>query len=157
MKIPNSINWNGFLERIVAPDRSNQESCAWIFADVKNDVWNVLEVKNVGLKDKSLKMSFAPDKKDFARVKRLARKNELTKLGNVHTHVVIGKPGDEDTHDKLENQFRPSSVDLKYARKFNDIVRGIIVVWFRDYRRKGMIYGIVWHDQYGKILERKRI
>jgi len=150
MKISDMIDWNGFLETIVKPSRSNQESCAWIFADIKTDMWNVIEVKNVGLKGRKLKDSFAPDKKEFAKAKRLARKEGWTKIGNIHTHVVVS-----GTWREAEQQLRPSEVDLKYARRYNDIVRAVIVVKFPDRRSMGKIYGIVWFDQYGKILRKR--
>jgi len=158
LRIPKTIEWNGFLETIVKPSRSKQESCAWIFADIKRDMWSVFEVKNVGLPigymyygEEATRYTFAPDKKDFARVKRLARKLKLTRLGNVHTHIVIG-----DDKEELEFQLRPSITDLAYARRYNNVVRAVIVVHFPDRRSKGKIYGIVWHDQYGKILKKKR-
>lgn len=142
------IEWNGFLETIVKRSREKQESCAWIFADMKKDIWNIMEVENIGLKNKSIEHTFAPDKKDFARVKRLARKNRWTRVGNIHTHVVR-------TKREALYQLRPSEADLKYARKYNDIIRGIIVVQFTNSQIKGKIYGIIWIDQYGVILGRE--
>lgn len=156
MRIPSSINWNGFLEIIVDQSRSSQESCAWIFVDIKSNIWYIFEVKNIGLSkyfgEEATRISFAPDKKDFARVKRLARKKKLTRMGNVHTHVVIG-----DDIEELKFQFQPSITDLEYARKYNDIVRAVIVINFPDKQSKGKIYGIVWFDQYGKILGKRRL
>lgn len=152
MEIPPSdstvINWNGFLETIVKRSRQFQESCAWIFVDMKNDVWNILEVKNVGLKDKPIAHSFAPNKKEFAKAKRLAKKNGWTRIGCVHTHIVV-------TKNEAEYQLRPSEADLKYARKFNDIIRGIIVVQFTNSRIEGKIYGIIWTDQYGNMMRKE--
>lgn len=152
MKIPqlNSprIRWNGFLENIVKRSRELQESCAWIFVDMKNDIWNVMEVKNIGLKGKPIEHTFAPEKKDFARVKRIARKNRWTRIGNIHTHVV-------KTRREAYYQLRPSDADLKYARRYNDVVRGIIVVQFTNDLIKGKIYGIIWIDQYGAIMGRE--
>jgi len=145
--VPKLILWHKFLEDIVNPERANQESCAWIFADLVQHVWHVIEVKNVGLKGKSIAHSFAPDKKDFARIKRKARKYGLTKIGCVHTHVVIGNNPFE-----IENQSRPSKPDIKYAKKFNDIVRAIVVVQFFLRGDKGIIRKIIWFDQYGNIL-----
>lgn len=151
MKIPEKINWNGFLETIIDQSRSKQESCAWIFANIKDDIWEILEVKNIGLKGRSIRDTFAPDKKDFAEVKRKARKLRLTRIGNVHTHVVIGNDKNE-----MEYQFRPSEPDLQYAKKFNDVIRAVIVVNFTDEKRFGKIYGIIWFDQYGKILKKEK-
>lgn len=142
--VPKLILWHHFLEDIVKPERANQESCAWIFADLVQHVWHVVEVKNVGLKGKSIARSFAPDKKDFARVKRKARKYGLTKIGCVHTHVVYDER-------EVRNQSRPSEADIKYAKKFNDVVRAIIVVKY-DNNYNGEIRNIIWFDQYGRIL-----
>lgn len=154
MKIPYNVDWNGFLENIVSPSRSSQESCAWIFAEIKRDIWHVLEVKNVGLKGRLTKDTFAPDKKEFAKIKRYARKKKWTRIGNVHTHVVCG----EDCEDKslLDYQLYPSDPDLSWARRFNDIVRAVVVVMFPDRRKRGRIYGICWFDQYGNILMREK-
>ena len=153
MEIPPSdstiIKWNGFLETIIKPSRKLQESCAWIFVDMKTDIWNILEVKNVGLKDMPIRHSFAPDKKEFMKAKRIAKKNGWTRIGCIHTHVVV-------TETESEYQLRPSDPDLKYARKYNDIVRGIIVVQFTNSKTKGKIYGMIWTDQYGNILWKKR-
>jgi len=151
MQIPKVINWSGFLDRIIKPSRSKQESCAWIFADIKTDTWNILEVKNVGLKGRSVRHSFAPDKKEFAKIKRLIRKEKLTKIGCVHTHVVVGEYDEEF----LDYQFHPSDPDLSYARRYGDIVRAVIVVYYPSHKNKGQIYGIIWFDQYGTTLERK--
>lgn len=144
---PKLILWHHFLEDIVEPDRINRESCAWIFADLVQDVWHVIEVVNVGLKGMSIRHTFAPDKKDFARIKRKARKYKLTRIGNVHTHVVVGTDEEE-----IKYQLYPSEADLKYARKFNDIVRAVIVVQYPKRGEKGIIRGIVWFDQYGNDL-----
>ncbi len=146
------INWNGFLETIRQPSRAKQESCAWIFVDMKTGIWNILKVKNIGLKDMSIRHSFAPDKKDFAKIKRIAKKNKWTRIGCVHTHVVT-----DVTHAGLEHQMQPSEPDIKYAKKYNDIVRIIIVVGFLGKTLKGRIYGIIWFDQYGNILKRKNL
>lgn len=148
-KIPSyhDINWGNFLNLILDPSRANKESCAWIFVEMKTNTWNVFDVKNVGLKGKSLEESFAPDKKDFASVKRIARKQKLTRIGNVHTHIA------RNIFD-TEHQLRPSKIDLKYAKRYNDIIRGIIVTLFPDDKARGYIYGIIWIDQYGNILQR---
>jgi len=152
MKIPININWNGFLNVICQPSRSKQESCAWIFADILNDVWNIWEVKNIGLKNRTIRNSFAPDKKELRKTKQLARRCKLTRIGNVHTHVVVG----EDCGDYLDHQLAPSCPDVSYARRYNDIVRAVIVVHFKDKRSRGEIYGIIWFDQYGNILFEKK-
>lgn len=163
MRIPNIIYWNNFLETITQHSRSKQESCAWIFAEIHqypnryDDIWYVFEVKNDGLKyfgetrEEAMRYSFRPNKKDFEKVKRKARKLKLTRIGNVHTHVVIGNDIEE-----LEYQLNPSETDLLYARKFNDIIRAVIVVHFPDPEKKGILFGIAWFDQYGKILRKRK-
>jgi len=150
---PKLILWHGFLDNILEPERANQESCAWIFADLIADVWHVLEVKNVGLKhlgdtvEKRIRHSFAPDKNSFAKAKRWARKQGLTRIGCVHTHVVHGSSKRE-----IEYQLNPSEADLKYARKYGDIVRAVIVVSYPTRGGKGILSGIIWFDQYGNDL-----
>jgi len=106
----------------------------------------------VGLKGGSTATSFAPDKKDFARIKRKARSQKLTRIGNVHTHVVIGSYDCCIDEKEIKNQLRPSDTDLKYARKFNDIIRAVIVVYYPRVGEKGKIRGIIWFDQYGSKL-----
>jgi len=143
------IEWNGFLEKVTKKSRIKQESCAWIFSEnpfSSDDTWHVFEVKNIGLKDYGADFSFAPDKNDFQRIKKLARKMKLTRIGNIHTHNVIGLNMRE-----VDAQREPSDLDLKYARRYNDIIRGIIVVVFPNKKENGKIHDIIWHDQYGHI------
>lgn len=151
--VPKLILWHHFLDDIVEPERAYQESCAWIFVDLVQHVWHVIEVKNIGLKyhgdtiEERIRSSFAPDPKDFARIKRKARKYKLTKIGCVHTHVIRGNDETE-----VRYQSRPSEADIKYAKRFNDIVRAVIVVQYPDCKERGVIRDIVWFDQYGNIL-----
>jgi hypothetical protein len=148
------IEWHGFLDEVVKPDRATQESCAWIFSErpfSDDDVLHVVEVTNVGIKgDPS--SSFAPDPREFAKIKAMAKKSQYTRIGNVHTHNTF-------TDDQVVEQMKPSDTDLKYARRFNDVIRGIIIVRFhgKDLAagQPGIIQGIVWHDQYGNGLELK--
>jgi len=150
---PKLILWNCFLDNIIKPERANQESCAWIFANLLEDVWYVKEVKNIGLKhlgdtvEERIRHSFAPDKNEFAKVKRWARKHGLTRIGCVHTHVVHSSNKYE-----IEYQLHPSEPDLKYARKFGDIIRAVIVVSYPVKGKEGKISGIIWFDQYGNDL-----
>jgi hypothetical protein len=147
------IDWHGFLAEVVAESRKGQESCAWLFAEkpfCMDDIIHVVEVTNVGLKShgNDVRNTFAPDKKEFARVKQMAKKSQYTKIGNVHTHVVIGTD-----LEAIKAQREPSEEDLKFARRFNDVIRGIIVVVFPADTLPGQIDSIVWHDQYGQKLE----
>lgn len=153
------IDWHGFLDIIVLPERSKQESCAWLFSESPFspfDTVHAVEVKNVGLKshEYDLNTSFAPDKKDFAKVKKAAKESKYTRLGNVHTHVVVGTdPKGNVDMAKIELQRGPSEDDLKFARKFNDVIRGVIVVVFNKPGETGVIDSVVWHDQFGKELD----
>ena len=150
-KIPSyrDMNWGDFLNHILDPSKANQESCAWIFVEMTTNTWNVLEVKNVGLKGRNIENSFAPDRKEFAKVKRYAKKHKLTKIGNVHTHTAKNL-------SEAEYQLHPSKIDLKCAQRNNNIIRGIIVTVFPDNKTRGYIYGMIWHDQYGKVLHKER-
>jgi hypothetical protein len=162
------IDWHGFLDEIVQPERSEQESCAWLFSEKPLsplDVVHVVEVKNIGLKSQGndTTSTFAPDMKEFAKVKQQAKKAGYTRIGNVHTHLVyMQRYGSkalkwqfaaQPDNKALELQRGPSDTDLKYARRFNDIIRGIIVVVFSEEGKPGVIDSVVWHDQYGQKLE----
>jgi hypothetical protein len=147
------IDWHGFLDIIVLPERSKQESCAWLFSEKPLsplDLVHVVEVTNIGLKSQSndVTSTFAPDPKEFAKVKQSARKAGYTRIGNVHTHLVYG-----NNKAELEAQRGPSDTDLSFAKRFNDIIRGIIVVVFPDPRKAGVIDSVIWHDQYGQKLD----
>jgi len=64
----------------------------------------------------------------------------LVKIGNIHTHPIIKGDGFH------EEYFEPSERDLKFAQKYGDIVRGIIVI------DSEAIYGIKFHDMFGNKL-----
>jgi len=64
----------------------------------------------------------------------------LVQIGNIHTH-----PYNKDKD--IEGQFLPSDVDLSFARRFNNIIRGIIVV------DNKAIYGIKFHDKFGNKID----
>jgi len=149
-------SWNDFLNQIVQPYRY-EESCAWLFCDkpfcLDHTVY-VFPIENIGLKGHSKKSSFAPNRKQLQKVKQIAKKRGLTKIGNVHTHVL--QPDYDPIDFDYDSFCLPSELDLKFARKFNDIIRGIITVIFNKDGEHGMIWDIVWHDQYGNILSRKR-
>lgn len=136
-------SWEAFLESVKQP-HTYEESCAWLFSSkpfCSDDVVHVFPVKNVGAKG-----TFHPDKKDLARVKRLARKQRLTNIGNVHTHVI------EPSMSTVAEFIEPSEEDLKFAKRWNNVVRGIVTVVFDKDGYPGRIFAVVWHDQHGKIL-----
>lgn len=79
------IDWHGFLDEIVQPERGKEESCAWLFSEKPFspiDVVHVVEVKNIGLKSQGndTTSTFAPDTKEFAKVKHQARKAGYTRI-----------------------------------------------------------------------------
>lgn len=75
----------------------------------------------------------------MAKVKKKARDMGYVKIGNVHSHPY---PENEKVDaDIILEISHPSDVDLKFARKFNDIIRGIIVVG------KDEFYATRFHDQ----------
>ncbi len=130
------INWHGFLE--FAREQTPKEACGFVFADnmyTKNEMWHVMILTNTSEDPKN---SWLVDSKEVAKIKKLAIKNKWIKIGNVHSHPLI-----EDYEELL---LEPSDLDLKFARKFRDIARGIIVC------NSEKIFGIRWHDMFGKEL-----
>ena len=131
------IHWNGFLEQAVK--NFPCESCAFLYSKKPyspEEEWFVFPVRN----DADNRINrWKPLKKDLMRVRQQAIKQQLVKIGNIHTHPYV--EGD------IEGYFEPSELDLKYARKFNDTIRGIIVVG------KNAIHGIRFHDKFGNKVE----
>ena len=122
------------------------ESCAFLFADKpfsEQEDWHVFPIKNIS---ETPTESWIPDKKEMLKVKAKAKKLKLTKIGNIHSHPI--HQGDcISLEDLIQEYKQPSNVDLKFARKFNDTIRGIIVVG------KDAIYEQHFHDQYGNTVE----
>lgn len=100
-------------------------------------VYGNISVKNVSDNKQN---SWKPDKDDMQRVKNKAKKLGLIKIGNVHTHPY---PNPEWEGSTIEDNMRPSNIDLKFAQKFNDLVRIIWVV------QKGAFLQSFVHDKYG--------
>ena len=123
------IDWNNFIK--IACENHPKESCAFLFAKTPFQItekWFVFPVDNVS--DSPLE-SWVPDKKQMQQVKRKAKKAGLTKIGNVHSHPLPDnfKNLAIDAQEKTIEYFKqPSEMDLKFASKHNDIVRGILVV-----------------------------
>jgi proteasome lid subunit RPN8/RPN11 len=130
------ITWNGFLEECMKAYPN--EICGPLFSKKpysKEEEWTVYQVKNIR---ENKTVGWRWDKKDLVKVKKLAIKEGLTLIGNVHNHPVNGNKRE------IDFQMAPSKEDLKFARKYNDIIRIIIV------NGKEVIHGIYCHDKFGE-------
>ncbi len=131
------INWHGFLE--FAKEQAPKEACGFVFANnmyTKHETWNIMMLTNTSEDPEN---SWLVDSKDVARIKKIAIQNKWIKIGNVHSHPLTVEGYEEEL-------LEPSDLDLKFARKFRDIARGIIVC------NSNKIFGIRWHDMFGKEL-----
>ena len=133
------IYFNGFVER--AMSECPNEACGFIFSHKPygpEEEWHVFPVKNIS---ETSEIAWDPDKKELQRVKKQALKSELTLIGNIHSHPYHGHK-----FNNIGDLLLPSKTDLKFARKYNDIIRGILVV------SKTKVYGIKFHDKFGNII-----
>jgi len=134
-----NIKWNGFIK--YACENWPNEVAGFLYVEniyQINELWHVFPVKNVS-KDKIRR--WAPDKKQNEQIKRMAKKKQLIKLGNVHTHPY--PPNKKYELDKAKVYVMPSSIDLKFAQKYRDIIRGILLVG------NNVVYESFWHDMWG--------
>jgi len=132
------IHWQGFLKYAVA--EFPKEACGILYSTKPYssvEEWYVFIVKNIA--DDPLH-HWRPDLKEFREIKKTAKARKLTHIGNIHTHPH--NPQWEDTRDEA----KPSDEDLSFAKRYNDIIRGIIVV------DKAVILEYNWHDQFGKTI-----
>ena len=143
MKRMIDIHWNGFIEQCY--NSYPEECCAFLFARKpfsNSEEWFVFPVTNVA-EDK--RKGWVPDKKELQKVKKKAKEMGLTRIGNIHSHPLPeGANADENI---IEFMRHPSEIDLKYARRHNDIIRGILVV---DNER---VYAHMFHDQFGEPID----
>jgi len=133
------IHFNGFLKKAV--EEYPKEVCAFLFSKKpysNEEEWFCFPVLNI---DPHPEEGWMPDKKETQKIKQEARKKGLVKIGNIHTHPIIKG---EEFH---EDYFLPSERDLTFAKKYGDIIRGIIVVDSKA------IYGIKFHDMFGNKLD----
>ena len=140
------IDWNNFL-KICCKNYPN-DSCAFLFAKIPFrmvEEWHVFPVDNIS---ENKTREWIPDKKQMQQVKRRAKKQGLTNIGNIHSHPIpINYKEIFGTKEKAINHANsPSGMDLKYACKFNDVVRGILVVDDK------VVYAHCFHDQFGERL-----
>ena len=132
------IKWNGFFKKAI--DGLPNEVCAFLYAkNIYSDKeeWFVFEIENVS---ENPEEEWIPSKKDMAKIKRQADKLGLIKIGNVHTHPYF----EDDDLDKLDEYVKPSEKDLWYAKKFNDLIRIILLV-----KKDGGIMNSFVHDKFG--------
>ena len=128
------IHWNGFLEH--AMKECPKEACAFLFSSKPyspEEEWFVYPVKNI---DNEPLDRWTPSRKEMLEVKSKAIKNKLVKIGNIHSHPLSKNLWNE-------KWLLPSDIDLQFARKWNDIIRGILCV------DKTAIYGVNFHDKFG--------
>ncbi len=138
------INFNGFLKKAV--EESPKEVCAFLFSKKPysdKEEWFCFPIQNI---DPHPEEGWMPDKKETQKIKQEARKLGLVKIGNIHTHPIPKSFHSCIGEDFIEENFKPSERDLKFAQKYGDIVRGIIVV------DSEAIYGIKFHDMFGNNL-----
>lgn len=141
------IEWNSFIKQCCK--NYPMESCAFIFAKTpfrNTEQWYVFPVDNVA----EIKTErWIPDKKQMVRIKKEAKKLELTKIGNIHSHPLpydFKELSYSQREEIIAYHNQPSDTDLKYARKYNDIVKGILVV------DDTTVYAHCFHDQFGNKL-----
>jgi len=137
------IHWNGFLKHCI--DQYPKEACGFLFSKMPfslEEEWYVFSVENIS---KNPLEQWIPHKKGMGQVKNKAVKMGLVKIGNIHTHPY--PEGEKITNDVIEDFLLPSPEDLRFARKHNDIVRGIIVC------DKEHNYAILFHDKFGNNLK----
>jgi len=153
-------SWLNFVKEITKPN-NYEETCAWLYIDTpfeSNYKIYVYPVKNIGLPGESTRDTFSPDKKDFRRVKKEITKLGLTKIGNLHTHVLSPKDWwlkqNSPVQTDIDAFSLPSGRDLKFARKFNDVLRGILTIVFYEHDEKGYLVRIVFHNKYGIVLSK---
>ena len=132
------IHWNSFLKKAV--EAYPKEACAFLFSKrpySPEEEWYVCPVDNIADNPEE---AWIPDRKQMYKAKAIAIFNKLVKIGNIHSHPYI------EGHD-IEELIQPSKLDLKFARRFNDVIRGIMVVG------EGKICGIMFHDKFGNKID----
>lgn len=142
------IHWNGFFKHAV--EEYPKEACAFLFSKKpysEGEEWFVFSVKNVADDPEG---AWEPDKQEMLKVKSKATKLGLVKIGNIHSHPYYKewKPFDED---KMKEIIQPSDKDLRFARKFNDVVRIIVCV------DDEAVYDTFVHDKFGNKIDLKLI
>lgn len=133
------VEWNGFIAKAV--NEHPKEACGFLYAHkpyTDEEYWVVFPCHNISSDPQN---TWNPDKNDLSRIRKLARARGLVKIGNVHSHPFLDE--DDRTNENMIELVKPSELDLKYAKRFGDVVRIILLV-----DGKKMLLAHV-HDQYG--------
>jgi len=137
------IHWNEFLTKAVK-DYPN-EVAGFLFSSrpySSMEEWHVFHVENIAIDRLN---AWKPEKKDMQRIKQKAIRQGITKIGNIHTHPY--PPDEPFNEDILQEVIQPSKKDLCFARRFNDVIRGIVVTG------QDAIYDILFHDKFGRKID----
>jgi proteasome lid subunit RPN8/RPN11 len=131
------INWNGFIE--TAMKNLPNESCGVLFSKfpyTEKEEWHLFYVPNSSDEPTT---NWCFEKSALNKVKAFAKKNGLVRIGNIHTHPYLGEEDGADFVTSVE----PSDTDLWYAKKYNDVVRGIVLL------DKTNVHDMYFHDMFG--------
>jgi len=133
------LHLNGMLKHAV--ESWPNEVCAFLFSNgpySSDEEWHAFIVKNASDDPEN---RWIPDRKEMLTVKAKAIKLGLTKIGNIHSHPVQGD------YDWRGEYLLPSDDDLKFARRFNDTIRGIMAV------DENGVLGFRFHDKFGRVVD----
>jgi len=136
MKIK-KISWNNFLG--MCRKEYPKEACGVLYSDKPysdEESWIIFPITNV---DQNPEEGWYFDSKELQKIKNQAKKRKLVRIGNVHTHCIL------EGEKFSEEFFEPSDTDLKFAQKYRDVVRGIVVLDDKE------IKGMKFHDMFGNM------
>jgi hypothetical protein len=128
------------------------EQAAWVYTEhpyMSDELWHIIPLKTIGadFDNDGFDEGWKPDIQDKNRVTRLAKKEKWAKLGTIHTHPLGDEWAAHDFCDSTETAWAPSEMDLKYAQRFRDIVRMILVL---DRGRQPT--SLTVHDMFGNTI-----
>ena len=116
-----------------------KEACGFLYTRnqyTPNEEWMVESLDNVS---DTPETSWIPSTSQTRAINKKNTDKGWTKIGNIHSHPVKNV-------NQVKDQNGPSDLDLKYARKFNDVVRIIIVTG------PECIFDFCVHDKFGNNL-----
>ncbi len=118
------VAWNGFVA--LAINSYPKEACGMLYAHkpyTDEEYWVIMPCENIAEDPENM---WVPDKRSITRARKLSREQGLTKIGNVHSHPFPRNL--DETQETIKDLVQPSEMDLKYAKKFGDVVRIILLV-----------------------------